>query len=461
MTLTPQLFKVLALLLPLAATAAAATYGPPLIARSVPDRSVGNAILFQQIIPQGETVLSFAWFNNNPGDRNWITPLVLQLVSGDSYRLVGIGEGRRNTGAGIQRHPFNLKYGSALATGPNFVFGWWSGQFAEVTLGGVSGIQSIPNANVVPLDPAASTPGYRESCPRPNVGPCSISINPFLLGNFTFANIYAGPSTGSLASPFGRLYSIQFESAEVPVPAVTSVISLSGFGGAPRIAPGGWVEIFGSRFTTTTKQWAASDFSNDFGPTVLDGVRVSIDGKPAFISFVSPGQINCVAPDGLRTGMVDVVVTNSIGSNLAFPVAAAPRVPSLLAPPVFKVGGKQYVVALHPDQVYAGPEKLIDGVAFRPAVPGDKLVMYATSFGETIPALPAGKIVSTSARFPNMQVRIGDVPALVEYAGPVAGLVGLSQLNVVIPGGAAPGDARLTVSVDGVASAQELWTTIQ
>ena len=32
-------------------------------------------------------------------------------------------------------------------------------------------------------------------------------------------------------------------------------------------------------------------------PTSLDGVSVTIGGKPAYVSFISPGQLNVLAPD--------------------------------------------------------------------------------------------------------------------------------------------------------------------
>ncbi|MBC8164519.1 MAG: hypothetical protein H7Y20_01460 [Bryobacteraceae bacterium] len=439
-------------LLPLSA----ATYGPPLIPRATPDGTTGAIVLSQQVIPQGETVVNFAWFNNSSVNRNWITPVVLQLVSGTIYKVVGVGESRQNAGTGIQKFPFNVLYGSALASGPNHVFGWWSGR---VTLAG-NQINLLQNPGVVVIDVAPSTPGYRESCPRPDTGPCGTFPTP-LLPTITFANVYAGSATAGLASGNGRLYSVQFETTEIPIPVITSVLSLTGFGGAPKIAAGGWIEIFGSRFTTATKEWAATDFSSDFGPTLLDGVRVSIDGRPAFISYVSPGQINAVVPDGITIGRVNVVVTNSIGSSVAFPIETAARVPSLLATNQFKLGSKQYVVAQHPDQAFVGPENLIAGAAFRLAAPRDRLTIYGVAFGETIPAIPAGKIASGSARFPNVQVRFADIPAQVEYAGPVSGLVGLSQMNLVVPGGVPTGDVRLTVSVDGVANTQELWIALR
>jgi len=440
----------------LAATASAAVYGPPLVPRATPDNTVGGMVLSQQIIPQGETVVNFSWFNNNQANRNWITPVVLQLVSGTNYKLVGVGESRQNAGTGIQKFPFNLLYGSALASSPNHVFGWWSGRIT------ITGIQTSlqQNGGVVVIDVAPSTPGYRESCPRPDTGPCSTFPTP-LFPTITFANVYAGSATAGLGSGNGRLYSVQFETAEIPIPVVTSAVTLTDFGRAPKVAPGGWIEIFGSRFATATKQWAATDFSSDFGPTLLEGVRVTIGGRPAFISYVSPTQINAVVPDGVPAGPANVVVTNSIGSSIAVPVDVAARVPSLLAPAAFKIGGKQYVVAQHPDQFFAGPENLIAGAAFRLPAPGDRLTIYGVSFGETIPAIPAGKIASSATRYPNIQVRFADIPAQVEFAGLVSGLVGLSQLNVVVPPGVPAGDVRVTFSIDGVATTQELWVTLQ
>lgn len=446
------------LLLTLASTLGAATYGPPLIARPLTDSTAGAILLYQQVVPQGETVVSFSFFNNNPTNRNWITPVVLQAAGGDNYNLIGVGTSRQNTGAGIQKHPFDLLYGSALASGPGVVFGWWNGRV--VITGGQINLSS--NAGLVALEQMAANPGYRESCVRANTNPCSVFPAP-TLPTFPFGNVYTQtPVQGNLSSPYGRVYSMQFESVEIPVPLVTAVRSLTGFGGSAKIAPGGWVEIFGSRFTTNAPtQWSATDFLSDVAPTLLDGVRVTIGNRPAFIAYVAPGQINCVVPDALRAGPVDVIVTNSVGSSIAFRTEVAPRVPSLLAPAQFNVNGKQYVVAQHPDQVFAGPENLIPGAAFRLPEPGSHLTIYAVSLGETIPQIPSGTIARVSARVPNVQVRFADIPAQVEYAGPVSGLVGLSQLNVVIPPGVPTGDVRFTFSVDGVPTAQELWVAIQ
>src|SRR5580658_3731008 len=47
--------------------------------------------------------------------------------------------------------------------------------------------------------------------------------------------------------------------------------------------------------------------------TSLGGTSVQINGKAAFLSFVSPTQINLQAPDDSATGAVPVVVTTGAG----------------------------------------------------------------------------------------------------------------------------------------------------
>ena len=46
------------------------------------------------------------------------------------------------------------------------------------------------------------------------------------------------------------------------------------------------------------------DFPNNHLPTQLDGVSVTLDGKPVFVSYISPTQINLLTPSALRTSTV-------------------------------------------------------------------------------------------------------------------------------------------------------------
>ena len=73
------------------------------------------------------------------------------------------------------------------------------------------------------------------------------------------------------------------------------------------IQPGEWVSIYGANLASGTGVW-----KGDF-PTSLAGTSVTINGRSAFLSFVSPGQINLQAPDDSATGPVSVVVTTAAG----------------------------------------------------------------------------------------------------------------------------------------------------
>ena len=73
-------------------------------------------------------------------------------------------------------------------------------------------------------------------------------------------------------------------------------------------------------------------------------------------------------------------------------------------------------------------------VTSRPAQPGETIQIYATGFGPTTPAVPAGQVVGNPAPLSNLtqlHVTIGGVAATVEYAGIAS--AGDYQINVVVP----------------------------
>jgi uncharacterized protein (TIGR03437 family) len=42
--------------------------------------------------------------------------------------------------------------------------------------------------------------------------------------------------------------------------------------------------------------WQGSDFTNGQMPTQLDGVSVTVNGKPAYVYYISPTQVNILTP---------------------------------------------------------------------------------------------------------------------------------------------------------------------
>jgi uncharacterized protein (TIGR03437 family) len=251
-----------------------------------------------------------------------------------------------------------------------------------------------------------------------------------------------------------------------PSPTITSVESASGFGGLASVAPGSWVEIYGSDLAPDTRQWAGSDFTGNNAPTALDGVKVQIGGQQAFVEYVaaSPGQINVQIPSTVSTGgPLPLTVTNGTATSNAVNVTVNTVEPGLLAPSSFLIGGKQYVVALLPDgATYILPTGAIAGVASRPAKPSDTITLYGIGFGAVTPSIPAGQIVTGQNQLTEpLQILFGQTPAQVNYDGLAPGFVGLYQFNVVVP--QVPDNllTPLTFNLGGVPGTQTLYIAIQ
>jgi uncharacterized protein (TIGR03437 family) len=222
-----------------------------------------------------------------------------------------------------------------------------------------------------------------------------------------------------------------------------------------------YVEIYGDSFSRVTRLWGGGDFSGANAPTSLEGVRVTINNKPAFIYYVSPGQININVPEDTATGPVQIRVETAQGVSNTITATRSRLSPTLLTVPSFKIGGKQYVVALTPNFAsYIGRPNMIPGVAFVAPKPGDTVSIYALGLGPTNPPTVAGVTASQNSEVAlPLQVRIGGAEATVSFKGLLQGSIGLYQLNVVIPNIAA-GDQTIELTVDGVANEQSLMIVV-
>ncbi len=150
---------------------------------------------------------------------------------------------------------------------------------------------------------------------------------------------------------------------------------------SPGIVPNSWITIKGSQLASTTDTWNNA-IVNGALPTTLDGVNVSVGGKPAYIYFISPTQINALAPN-VDAGSTQVTVTNGSGTN----VTATATVQS--AQPAFFLWG-DYAVTTHTDNTWAVQSGFFPGVTTKPAKPGETIVLWGTGFGATKPAVPVG-----------------------------------------------------------------------
>jgi len=248
----------------------------------------------------------------------------------------------------------------------------------------------------------------------------------------------------------------------LPGPVITSVNSGSDYGGSTSLASGSWIEIKGSNLASNTRIWTGSDFSGSAAPTFLDGTAANVDGKAAFVYFISPTQINVQVPGGDSAGgPVPVTVTNCAGTSSPLFALKTSMVPGVLASAKFNIGGKQFALATSGQDPATGLAILVGnfGSAFspyisKPAKPGDTIAFYGIGFGDVNPSIAPGVIVSQLNQIAApLSVMFGSTPAVINYGGLAPNFVGLYQFNIVVPN-VPDGDTVVTFTVNNLPIAQ-------
>ncbi len=252
------------------------------------------------------------------------------------------------------------------------------------------------------------------------------------------------------------------------LPSINSggVISAGSFGALTAIAPGAWIEIYGSNLAGSTANWP-TPLPNGLAPTSLAGTTVSIGGLAAFIDYVSPGQVNVQVPSGVGSGSQQIVVATAAGQSASYAVTVNGTEPGLWAPPNLLIGGKQYVGAVLPaitDGVitYILPTGAVSGLTSRPAHVGETIIMYGIGFGSVTPASPAGQTATAlNSLTTPLAVFFGPAQATLSYAGLAPGYIGLYQFNVVVPNVAASSAVPVTFVLGSSDNLQTLYTAVQ
>jgi uncharacterized protein (TIGR03437 family) len=258
-------------------------------------------------------------------------------------------------------------------------------------------------------------------------------------------------------------------------PTITSIDSASAYGGYSYFASGSWLEIKGTNLVnpsdprlkaaTNPGQWTAADFNGVNAPTALDNVSVTIDGKPAYVWYLSTGQLNVQAPEDSTTGNVAITVNNCTTASAPFMFKRQALAPGFLAPSNYSANGTQYMVALFAvDGAYV--LNTSTGTAFglnsRPAKPGDQIYTYGIGFGDVTPTILPGVIAGQSNTLVNpVAIKFGSTPATVAYQGLTPGSVGLYQFNFTVPSPLANGDYQINATQNGVAVPQTMYLSVQ
>jgi len=253
--------------------------------------------------------------------------------------------------------------------------------------------------------------------------------------------------------PAGNLVSRTVNPAGAAAPAIILVANAEGE--SPSIAPNTWVEIKGTNLAPAgdTRSWLVSDFVNNQLPSQLDGVSVTVNGKSAFVYYISPTQVNILTlPDAMQ-GSVPVKLTTGGVTSAAFTVQA-----QQLSPSFFVFNGGPYAAAVHLDGSYVGPTSLYPGLS-TPAKPGETILLFANGFGSTTAPVVSGSLTQSGPLATLPVVKIGGLTAVVSFAGLVA--PGEFQFNVVVPAATADGDNSLTVTYSGSSAQPGVLLTVQ
>jgi uncharacterized protein (TIGR03437 family) len=228
-------------------------------------------------------------------------------------------------------------------------------------------------------------------------------------------------------------------------PAIASVVNAAGFQAG--IVANSWVTIQGTNLASTTADWSSS-IVNGALPTSLDGVSVTMGGQPAYVYYISPGQLNVLAPH-VSAGPVTVTVTTPGGTSASFTTTAG-----LYGPAFFLWPGGQ-AVATRQDYSYAVKAGAFAGATTVAAKPGEVIILWGTGFGPTMPAAPLGQSVPLSGGYPTAlapTVTINNMPAIVYGAALAPGSAGLYQVAIQVPTSLADGDWPIQASVGGISS---------
>jgi uncharacterized protein (TIGR03118 family) len=250
-----------------------------------------------------------------------------------------------------------------------------------------------------------------------------------------------GPDNGNHGL-FGRLHA-------APQLTASGLVN----GGDPRggIAPNTWITINGSNLAETTRSSNDGDIVKGALPTELDGVSVYVNGAHAYLSYISPTQINALIPTTTVVGPATVRSNNGglVSSNVTIQVAA-------LAPAFVLGSDGKHVMATHADGTLVGPTAPAPNAA-SPAQPGETITLDGVGFGPTNPATPNGQVITTPLAVATQPlVTIGDANATVVSA--TLNTAGQYQIQVVVPSGAAGGDLPISAHVGAVTSPTALIT---
>jgi uncharacterized protein (TIGR03437 family) len=201
----------------------------------------------------------------------------------------------------------------------------------------------------------------------------------------------------------------------------------------PSMSIGSWFTVSGTDLATNTRSWRTDEIVDGDLPTSLDGTQVMVNGKAAYIAYISATQINALVPDAGTGPSTVTVVTDGLVSD-PLPASMQTYAPAFFYWPVNRA------VATTTD--------------FQPvtsAKPGDVIILWGTGFGPTNPAVTPGIVSPPNASLVSTPIITLGSQAVEYLGGALApGSAGLYQIAIRVPYGTPAGDLPLNVQIAGV-----------
>lgn len=221
----------------------------------------------------------------------------------------------------------------------------------------------------------------------------------------------------------------------------------------PILSPGELITIYGTGFNI------APFSAQSIYPTTLSNTRVTVNGIPAPLLYVSPTQINAVVPYEITlleaqqatqpTITAPVVVTYDFMPSTAFNVQVLPSAPGIFT--VAPNGKGQGAIQNVDPQTGA----LTVNSAANPASKGSTIVIYATGVGIWNQTSADGAVITDVLDPPYYypgaaSLTIGGQPATLLYAGAAPNMVsGMLQVNAIVPDGVGSGAQTVILTTGG------------
>ena len=209
--------------------------------------------------------------------------------------------------------------------------------------------------------------------------------------------------------------------------AITAVANSASFQTA--VSPGMLLSVFGTKLSNTTAGASIVPL-----PYSSFGVTATVNGLAAPIFYQSAGLVNIQVPYEVGAGPAVIGINNN-GQIATFEFQISPSSPGIFT----DLGGN------------VAPNPIVNQ--------GALTTLYVTGTGDVSPALKTAYALPSGtslAGLPSpvlpLSVTVGGVAAFVQFAATSPGLIGTTQINVIVPSSVPPGNQPVIVTVAGVKS---------